>query len=164
MFLVGQAIDIHKLEQKSKSSQKLGGIEFILDYQIRSHSDGDIILHTIANAIFGALGLEDIGYYFPDNDLKNKDLNSSKIVDFALSEMRKRNMKINNLDLTVISEHLYFHDIKYKIKNNLMTFLNTNNISLKATRWEEDKKMIQCNAIITLISTILEDKNTNQMF
>lgn len=154
MFLVGQGIDIHKLEQKNKTLQKLGGVEFTLDYKIIAHSDGDIILHTIANAILGALSLEDIGYYFPDTDSKNKNLDSFIIVDFALKEMKKRNMEINNLDITIISEHIYFRNIKNRIKNNLITFLNTTNISLKATRWEEDKNLIQCNVIITLISSI----------
>lgn len=154
MFLVGQGIDIHKLEQKNKTLQKLGGVEFTLDYKIIAHSDGDIILHTIANAILGALSLEDIGYYFPDNDSKNKNLDSFIIANFALKEMKKRNMRINNLDITIISEHIYFRNIKNRIKNNLITFLNTTNISLKATRWEEDKNLIQCNVIITLISSI----------
>lgn len=158
MFLVGQGIDIHKLEQKNKTLQKLGGVEFVLDYKIIAHSDGDIILHVIANSILGALGLEDIGYYFPDYNSKNKNLNSFEIIDFALKEIKKRNMEINNLDLTIISEHIYFQNIKHKIKNNLITFLNTKNVSLKATRWEEDKKMIQCNAIISLISTISLDE------
>lgn len=154
MFLVGQGIDIHKLEQKNKTLQKLGGVEFTLDYKIIAHSDGDIILHTIANAILGALSLEDIGYYFPDTDSKNKNLDSFIIANFALKEMKKRNMRINNLDITIISEHIYFRNIKNRIKNNLITFLNTTNISLKATRWEEDKNLIQCNVIITLISSI----------
>ncbi|MEG2993645.1 MAG: 2-C-methyl-D-erythritol 2,4-cyclodiphosphate synthase, partial [Bacilli bacterium] len=105
MFLIGQSIDIHKLEYKVNTLQRLGGIEFILNYELIAHSDGDIILHSISEAILGALGLEDLGYYFSDKNQMNKNLNSLKILDFSLDQMRKRNMEINNVDLMIISEH-----------------------------------------------------------
>ncbi|MEF9984772.1 MAG: 2-C-methyl-D-erythritol 2,4-cyclodiphosphate synthase [Malacoplasma sp.] len=152
MFLIGQSIDIHKLEYKVNTLQRLGGIEFILNYELIAHSDGDIILHSISEAILGALGLEDLGYYFSDKNQMNKNLNSLKILDFSLDQMRKRNMEINNVDLMIISEHIHFAEIKSDIKKNLMILLNTNNLSIKATRWEENKMMIQCSAIVTLKS------------
>ncbi|MEG1010108.1 MAG: 2-C-methyl-D-erythritol 2,4-cyclodiphosphate synthase, partial [Clostridia bacterium] len=76
MLLIGHSVDIHKLEYKVNTLQKLGGIEFLLNYEIVAHSDGDIILHSIAEAILGALGLEDLGHYFSDKDDNNKNLNS----------------------------------------------------------------------------------------
>lgn len=148
-FKIGQGIDIHNIKDK-KCFQKLGGVEFALDYQIEAHSDGDIIIHSICSAICGALSLSDIGTYFSDNDKKNKNLDSIKMLDYFLKAMELENYEIGNIDVTIICEKIYFKNLKEKILVNLKKILQTNFISLKATRFEKDIMQIQCNTVLFL--------------
>lgn len=149
MYLIGNSTDIHQLK-KVKCIAKLGGLSFDSEWEIVSHSDGDIILHALAESIYGALGLGDLGDYFPDTDSENKNINSVFILKESLKEMELRKYIIGNVDLTIISEYIIFKDIKQKIKNNLVKLTNSKKINLKATRWESDKKTIQVNCSILL--------------
>lgn len=149
MYKIGQGIDIHKIELK-KTSQKLGGINFLLDYKIVAHSDGDIIYHSISSAILGALSLSDIGTYFSDQDKKNKNIDSFKILNFCLQELKKQKYEIVNLDINVVCEKIIFKDIKKEIINHLKGVFKNENVSLKATRFEQDKDFIECHTIIMI--------------
>ena len=86
-YYIGQAIDIHNLIKK-KSIISLGGYQFQNEYKIIADSDGDVVLHAIANSILGALGKGDIGKYFKKSDFE-KERSSIKIIRFALSELSK---------------------------------------------------------------------------
>ncbi len=149
MFKVGQGIDIHKIV-KGNTQQKIGGVLIDSEYKIVAHSDGDIVLHSISSAISGALSMNDLGTYFPDNKKDTKDLDSKKILDFFLNEMRSRKYEIVNIDITVICEKIIFKNIKDKILKNLEIILGTKNISFKATRFEKDVNEIKCNSIVLL--------------
>lgn len=146
---IGQGIDIHNIVE-SKELQKLAGVEFDLGYKILGHSDGDIILHAISSAISGALSLEDIGTYFSDKDEKNRNLDSLKILNFFIDKMNQENYLISNIDITIICENIIFKNIKHQIISHLKTILNTNNLSLKATRFEKESNQIQCNVLLLL--------------
>lgn len=150
-FLTGLGIDIHNLVLKQSKPLILGGLTFEEKYEIEAHSDGDLIYHAIANAILGSLGLDDIGTYFSDEDLENKNRNSKVILDFALNKMREFNYEINNLDLTIICEQINFVYKKQKIIDKLREDLGISIIGLKATRPENKENMkIQCYAQILL--------------
>ncbi|MGL4768720.1 MAG: 2-C-methyl-D-erythritol 2,4-cyclodiphosphate synthase [Mycoplasmoidaceae bacterium] len=149
MYLVGNAIDIHRIS-KIKCKIILGGISIPSDYKIIAVSDGDIIFHVISEAIYGALGLGDLGDYFPENKYKKNSLDSKIIMLDALNKLKIHNYKIINIDLSIISEHIYFSKIKNSIKENLKILLNVTRINIKATRWEEDKNIIQANCVILL--------------
>ncbi|MDE5774959.1 MAG: 2-C-methyl-D-erythritol 2,4-cyclodiphosphate synthase, partial [Malacoplasma sp.] len=101
-FLIGNGIDIHKII-KSNKPQKLGGLTFNLGYEIIAHSDGDIIFHSLSSAILGALSLDDLGTYFPDTDLKNKNLNSLVILEKTMQLLDEFGFQIVNVDITLIS-------------------------------------------------------------
>lgn len=148
-YLVGNSVDIHKIK-KEKNKITLGGIKFLQDYVIVAFSDGDIIFHAIAEAILGALALGDLGDHFSDSNPKNHNMDSRVILDYVLDLMTKQNYHISNIDLTIISEHIIMKNLKPIIKNNLIELLKTNQVSIKATRWEEDKMFIQCNCIVLL--------------
>lgn len=155
MFLIGNSVDIHRIEkQENYIKQKLAGINVYTTYKIIAHSDGDIILHSIIEAILGALGFGDLGEHFSDLDERFKGIDSSLMLNEILNLMSKYSYKINNIDITLISEHIFLKDYKYLMRLNLMKLLKTKNVSLKATRWEEDKKIIQCNCSI-LLKTII---------
>lgn len=143
MFLIGNSIDYHKLVEKRNSTIKLGGVPIKVNYQIVAHSDGDLILHAIANAVLGAKSKEDIGTYFPDTKKSNKNINSIKILKKALSFLNK-NEYINNIDLTIICDKIFLKNHIKKIKNNLINLLKCTRIAIKATRFEENKNLISC--------------------
>lgn len=148
-YLIGNSIDIHKLIKK-ESNVFLGGISFKEKYEVIAHSDGDVILHAVSESILGALSLGDLGEHFSDIDPKNKDMSSNKILEYTLNLMDKKGYQISNIDITLISEHIFMKEKKETIKKNLVELLKTNNVSLKATRWEEDRLFIQCNSIVLL--------------
>lgn len=154
---IGQGIDIHNLVLE-KTKQKLGGVEFDLDYKIIAHSDGDIIIHALCSAISGALSLSDLGTYFSDKDKKNKDLDSLVMLDFFLTEMKKQSYEFSNIDITIVCEKIYFKNLSHEILNKLKKILNTNNISLKATRYEKESMQIQCNCVLLLIKKNLKNE------
>lgn len=149
MYRIGNSIDIHNLVE-SDQMQKLAGKLFEVGYKIIAHSDGDIILHAISEAILGALGLGDLGDYFSDNDDKNKNINSEIILDYALNKLKTYNYQIVNLDISIISELIYFKPIKNDLKFQICQLLNTDNVNIKATRFEKESFQIQCNCAILL--------------
>ncbi len=149
MYRVGQSNDIHQLK-KVDSLIHLGGVEISSNYKIISYSDGDIIIHALSEAIYGALSIGDLGYYFSDKDKKNKNISSKVILNHALKKLKDHNYQIVNIDMTIICEKIYISDHKEKILNWLIKNINCNHINIKATRWEEDKNIIQCNCIVLL--------------
>lgn len=149
MNYIGFAKDIHRLK-KAKTSLVLGGYRHKCGYSIIAYSDGDIILHAIANAILGACGLKDIGYYFPDNVKTNKNIASTKILNYALKKIDNKNLKIQNIDLMIICDKIIINRIHSQIMKSLYKLLKTKNISLKATRFEQNKNLIEANAIVLL--------------
>ena len=103
------------------------------------HSDADCLTHALADAIFGALALPDIGHYFPDNDEKNKDLDSKVILNKALSEGEKLGYQVGNIDLTIIAERPKLLDYIEQIKLSLSKTMKLpkDRIGLKATTNEK---------------------------
>jgi len=148
-MFIGFGKDIHKLEKSTKKIL-LAGIEIESEYAIISHSDGDILLHSISRSILGALSLEDIGNYFPSNN-ENLNLNSNKILIFSMNKMSERNLNISNIDITITCEQIILKNNLSIIKEKLIKILNCSNISLKATKFEDQKnEFILCEAIVLL--------------
>lgn len=148
-YLIGNSVDIHKIKKESKEIV-LGGINFLENYSIVAHSDGDVIFHAVSEAILGALALGDLGDYFSDVCPENKNMSSKIILDYVLNIMNQKKYHISNIDITVVSEYIIMKNIKHLIKDNLIKILKTKNVSIKATRWEENKMFIQCNCTILL--------------
>ena len=149
MNFVGLSKDIHQLK-KSKNSLILGGYKYHCGYTIIAHSDGDIILHAIANAILGGCGLRDIGYYFSDKSKTNKNLSSIKILNFVLKKMHAKHLQIQNIDIMIICDKIMINKIHKQIMTKLCKLLNTKNISVKATRFEQNNTLIEANVIVLL--------------
>ncbi|MDY4611273.1 MAG: 2-C-methyl-D-erythritol 2,4-cyclodiphosphate synthase [Sphaerochaetaceae bacterium] len=95
---IGTGWDIHKLAQGRRLL--LGGVEIPSDKGEVGHSDGDVLIHAIIDALFGAFALGDIGSHFPSDDAKWKDSDSMKLLAFALGELG--NNRIVNIDSTII--------------------------------------------------------------
>ena len=115
---IGLGIDTHQLIPGK--SMRLGGIDIPSTVSIKAHSDGDIIYHSIADSILGAIGAGDIGDHFPDTDPKNKGLDSRVIVMLAIKKALSMKLILNNLDITLLLESPKISDYKNEIKENLV--------------------------------------------
>lgn len=100
MLRIGNGYDVHRLVAGRKLM--LGGIEVPHTKGVLGHSDGDVLLHAITDAIIGALGLGDIGLHFPDNDLNLKDIDSAILLKKINDIMKEKKYKIVNLDTIIV--------------------------------------------------------------
>ncbi len=156
-FRVGLGFDIHELI--AGTMIKLAGVSIPSKKMIKAHSDGDIIYHSLADAILGALSKGDIGMHFPDSDLKNKNLDSGKILSHAYSLMTYNKYIINNIDITLILEEPKLKKYKDNMCQNISSLLHCNSdlINIKATTSESigfvgRGEGIACHAIVSIIS------------
>ena len=133
----GVGFDLHKYEPGDGII--LGGYKISCDYKTVAHSDGDVLLHSIADSILGAAGLGDIGMFFSDQDNKNKNLDSTIIIEYCLSELDKMGLEIYNIDTTIVCESPKINPHRGKILENLTDILKIplSKIGLKATTSEK---------------------------
>ena len=138
-FLIrsGVGFDLHKYEPGDGII--LGGYKISCDYKTVAHSDGDVLLHSIADSILGAAGLGDIGMFFSDQDNKNKNLDSTIIIEYCLSELDKMGLEIYNIDTTIVCESPKINPHRGKILESLSDILKipSSKIGLKATTSEK---------------------------
>lgn len=136
MLRVGQSRDIHKLIPGRKLI--IGTVEIPHEKGFEAHSDGDILLHAITEAIIGALGLGDLGTHFPDNDMKYQNISSSFFLTKAKEMMDREGYEVENIDSMVIIEKP--HLLKYipQMRKNISNILNISEakVNIKATRGE----------------------------
>lgn len=133
MYRIGQSSDIHKLVKDRKLI--LGGVEIKSEVGLLGHSDADALLHAIAEAIIGALSLNDLGHHFPDNDEKYKDISSLKILEEVYKLMINNGYEIVNVDSLIMIENIKMKPYINMMKENIAKTLNTsiNNVNVKAT-------------------------------
>ncbi|WP_424526777.1 2-C-methyl-D-erythritol 2,4-cyclodiphosphate synthase [Spiroplasma endosymbiont of Glossina fuscipes fuscipes] len=148
---VGNSYDLHNL--KAGTGFFLGGIFILCQYQVDAVSDGDILLHTISEAIIGALGFGDLGDWF---DETNKNINSQVILEQALTLMVNQNYQIVNIDTTIIVDEPKLKAYKTAIKMNLkhLLQLEDKNINIKATTTEKNfSNIIQSYTTLLLVKS-----------
>ena len=149
MEFIGFGKDIHKLS-KAKTQIVLGGYKCKSNYKIVAVSDGDLVLHSIADAILGACQGGDIGIAFPDSDVKCQRINSKIILDYALTMAKAKHLTINNLDVTIVCDKIMIAPIRKNIICSLKKLLKTNKINVKATRFEQNLNIIECDTIVLM--------------
>ena len=152
----GIGFDIHRLIKNKKLF--LGGIKIPFHSGLKGHSDGDVILHAVIDAILGAMNKKDIGTHFPDNISKFKNIRSTKLLKPILNNLHKKNISINNLDINLICEKPKVSKHRNKIVNSLsgLLSLNKNKINLKGKTVEKlgligKEKAIACEVIVSII-------------
>ncbi|WP_368486883.1 2-C-methyl-D-erythritol 2,4-cyclodiphosphate synthase [Spiroplasma sp. DGKH1] len=146
---VGNSYDLHNLIPGEFIY--LGGVKIPCQYQVQAISDGDILLHTISEAIIGALGLGDLGEWF---DETNVGLSSQVILTKALQLLKDQNYEIANVDSTIIVDRPKLQPHKKNIKDNLVKLLNVNSsqVNIKATTSEQNfPSIIQTYTTVLLI-------------
>lgn len=102
MIRIGSGFDVHRLTEGRKLI--LGGVEIPYEKGLLGHSDADVLVHAIMDALLGALALGDIGKHFPDNDPKYKDADSMKLLEVVASLISEKGYRVSNIDATVIAQ------------------------------------------------------------
>lgn len=102
MIRVGQGFDVHQLAEGRRCV--IGGVEIPFEKGLLGHSDADVLLHAITDAILGALALGDIGKHFPDTDPEYKDADSLQLLKKVWAMVRDRGYQLGNLDATIIAQ------------------------------------------------------------
>ena len=133
---IGSGYDVHKLVEGRKLI--LGGVEIDFDKGLLGHSDADVLIHAIMDALLGAAGMGDIGKHFPDNDNSYKDISSMELLYQVLYLLKKQNYSIINIDATIIAQKPKLSNYMDAMKKNIATVLeiNKNQINIKATTEE----------------------------
>ncbi|XP_047338179.1 2-C-methyl-D-erythritol 2,4-cyclodiphosphate synthase, chloroplastic [Impatiens glandulifera] len=155
-FRVGHGFDLHRLEPGYPLI--IGGINIPHERGCEAHSDGDVLLHCVVDAILGALGLPDIGQIFPDSDPKWKGAASSVFIKEAVRLMHEAGYEIGNLDATLILQRPKLSPHKETIRTNLSNLLGADPsvINLKAKTHENvdslgENRSIAAHTVILLM-------------
>ena len=99
---IGHGYDVHRLVEGRKLI--LGGVDIPYEKGLLGHSDADVLLHALADAILGALALRDIGYHFPDSDERFRGVSSMKLLAEVAAMMRNAGYRLGNADITLIAQ------------------------------------------------------------
>lgn len=153
---VGIGYDVHKLVQGRDLI--IGGIKIEHETGLLGHSDADVLTHAIIDAIFGALGVGDLGKHFPDTDPKFKGADSVKLLEYAYELMTEMGYKIGNIDAVIIAQAPkmapHIDAMKEKIAKAVHTEIS--NVNIKATTEEGlgftgNKEGISSQCIVLLV-------------
>lgn len=157
MFKVGIGYDIHRLVPEKKLI--LGGLGLPFKQGLLAHSDGDVLVHAICDAILGAAGLGDIGMHFPDTDKKYKNISSLKLLKIVNAKIISRGYKIGNIDSVLIADEPKIAKYRKEMLGNLSSALKIKPevINLKATT-SEGIGQIGSKAIASYAVALLEKK------
>ena len=152
---IGNGFDFHKF--KKGKSIKIGGLKIKSKFSLEANSDGDPILHSITDAILGALNEKDIGFHFEPDNKSYKNANSIIFINRALQMLMDKKGEIINLDLNIICDYPKINPIRNKIRKNISKILKINEdiINIKASSTEDEgfvntKKGIACQTVISL--------------
>ena len=133
---IGHGYDVHRLVADRKLI--LGGVEIPYEKGLLGHSDADVLLHAVMDAILGALAMGDIGHLFPDKDMAYKDADSLWLTQQVAARMKDAGYRIGNVDATVLAQAPklapYIDTMRTRIADALDT--DVSNISVKATTEE----------------------------
>jgi 2-C-methyl-D-erythritol 4-phosphate cytidylyltransferase / 2-C-methyl-D-erythritol 2,4-cyclodiphosphate synthase len=138
---VGSGFDAHKFiapKKGAKTTITLCGVKIPCPYEVIAHSDGDVALHALTDALLGAIGSGDIGMHFPPSDSKWKDASSDQFIKFAKDLIAKKGGVINNVDITIISQVPKISPYREKFTQQLSKILDIpkDAINIKATTTE----------------------------
>ncbi len=133
---IGQGFDVHKLT--TDRPLILGGVEIPFDRGLSGHSDADVLVHAVNDALLGAAALGDIGTHFPDTDPVYKDISSILLMEHVAKLLRKRDYRIINIDATIIIQRPKIASFIRQMRHNIAESLNLgiDDVSVKATTTE----------------------------
>ena len=155
---IGHGYDVHKLVEGRDLI--LGGVKIDYELGLLGHSDADVLLHAVSDALLGAAGLGDIGRHFPDTDPKYKGADSGKLLAEVGRKIAAAGYKVGNIDVTMIAQRPKLKDHIPQMQKNIAAFLKIeeNRVNVKATTEEKlgftgEGLGMSCHAVC-----LLEDK------
>lgn len=136
MIRIGQGFDVHKFAEGRKLI--IGGVEIPYEKGLLGHSDADVLLHAITDAILGALSMKDIGTHFPDNDPKYKNADSAVLLNEVWQKAKEQGYKLINMDCTIIAQKPKMAPFIDAIRERISGILEADEgqINVKATTTE----------------------------
>ncbi len=154
-YRVGQGEDIHRLSPGRRLI--LGGVQIEHDTGLVAHSDGDVLLHALTDALLGAAGLGDIGEWFPDTDEQWADADSAQFVQTAVGAVRNQRWEVVNLDCTLRAEVPKLTPYKAEIKRRIAELLgiDADRINIKAKTSEKVGPVGRREAIAASVAVLL---------
>ena len=154
---IGLGYDIHQTDEKRDLI--LGGVKIPSDFGLLGHSDADVLVHAIIDAILGSVALRDIGYHFPDTDEKYKGINSLELLKLTLELLKKEGYKIINIDSNIICQKPKLKDYINLMRENISKVgnLKLNQVSIKAKTNEKMDSMGKSEAISANAVVLVEE-------
>lgn len=156
---IGHGFDVHKFGGDGPIT--LAGVKIPYQYGLIAHSDGDVVLHAITDALIGALALGDIGKFFPDNDPQYLGIDSRILLKKVYSTIQAKGYQLVNLDTTIIAQEPKMRPHIDQMRINIAEDLNVHfdQISVKATTTEQlgftgRKEGIACEAVVLLTKIV----------
>ena len=133
---IGHGYDVHRFAENRKLI--LGGVDIPFEMGLAGHSDADVLIHAVCDALLGAAALGDIGKHFPDNDNSFKDIDSRILLRNVVTLLQEKGYKIGNIDATVIAQKpklaSFIEDMRLNIADDCG--IEKDNINVKATTEE----------------------------
>lgn len=153
---IGHGFDLHRLEPGLPLT--ICGQRIEHDRGAAAHSDGDVVLHAVTDAILGALGQEDIGQLFPDDQAKWKDADSRVFVDEAVARMNNAGYRVGNIDVTIVLQKPKLSPHKAAMRHRLAKLLHCqlDQVNLKGKTHEGvdalgENRAIACHVVVLLV-------------
>lgn len=136
MIRIGHGYDVHRLVENRRLV--LRGVEIPYEKGLLGHSDADVLIHAVMDAVLGALALGDIGKLFPDNDMSFKDIDSMLLLKKVIAIMEEKGFGLSNLDVTVNAEKPKLSPYIMKMRENIAAAfkVSVDYVSVKATTEE----------------------------
>ena len=137
MIRIGHGYDVHRLVEDRKLI--LGGVDIPHEKGLLGHSDADVLLHAISDALLGALSLGDIGKHFPDTDPRYAGADSRKLLEAVAALIRERGWRVGNIDATVLAQAPKLAPHIQRMRENISESLSIDidRVSIKATTEEK---------------------------
>lgn len=154
---IGQGVDVHKFGPGDKIV--IGGVVIPFSSGLVAHSDGDVLLHALCDALLGAAALGDIGHHFPDNDPTYANADSRNLLRMVYAKVKSEGYEITNTDMTIIAQvpkmAPHIEEMRSRIAEDLATELK--NINIKATTTENLGFNGRAEGITALASVLLDN-------
>ncbi|NLK84541.1 MAG: 2-C-methyl-D-erythritol 2,4-cyclodiphosphate synthase [Aeromonadales bacterium] len=137
MFRIGHGFDVHRFGGEGPCI--LGGVKVPYEKGFIAHSDGDVVLHAISDALLGALALGDIGHFYPDNDAKYQNIDSRLLLKDVFNKISQLGYEVVNLDTTIMAQAPKMAQYEHQMRQNVAADLqiDVNQVSIKATTTEK---------------------------
>lgn len=157
---IGQSVDIHQLVEGRDLI--LGGVKIEHTKGLLGHSDADVLVHAIMEALIGAMGLGDLGKHFPDTDPKYKGISSIKLLEETYLMMLEHGYEVGNIDAIILAERPKMAPHIPQMKANIARALHTDEsrINIKATRGEKLGFVGHEEGMVSMAVCLIEEKRT----